>query len=66
LAGFAHSASLHSRENNAPSKPGIKQLGCSDDLGFLGFPRASKSDSKLIFGDQSWIATRCEMINGNV
>jgi hypothetical protein len=24
---LAHSASFHSKENNAPSKPGIKQLG---------------------------------------
>src|ERR1700721_2854889 len=27
VQNLAHSASFHSKENNAPSKPGIKQLG---------------------------------------
>jgi hypothetical protein len=40
-------------------------LGGSDNLGIWGFPRGRKSDSRLIFGDQSWIARSCAMINGN-
>jgi hypothetical protein len=27
VENLAHSASFHSKENNAPSKPGIKELG---------------------------------------
>ena len=36
VQNLAHRASFHSKENNAPSKPGIKHLGMhvnfSDDL----------------------------------
>lgn len=42
------------------------QLGRSDELRFLGFPRERKSDLRLIFGDQPWIAASFARINGNV
>src|ERR1700691_2100433 len=35
VKNLAHSASFHSLENNAPSNPGIKQLGVADRLGVL-------------------------------
>jgi hypothetical protein len=36
VKNLAHSASFHSKENNAPSKPGIKHLGHRDSGRFAG------------------------------
>jgi hypothetical protein len=44
VKNLAHSASFHSKENNAPSKPGIKQLACLRRSRHLGLrPRASQA-----------------------
>jgi hypothetical protein len=54
VENLAHSASFHSKENNAPSKPGIKQLGAPRLL--RGRPPLSRDRSPRVPCDGGLIA----------